>query len=296
MIPSLYQLAIHSIKEKTNNFNKLGLPRIISKNIKDCCGTINKLKIVYLYEYFDDSISNNHVNCFKTRFSHLTDTTRKQFIIIRVAQCGNFDILKYLNSMGYIKKYISTNLIANYNFMNGIMKHIDCLKYLYKNGYALTGNIRYSNLACLEYAHENGCPWNESTCDKAAETGNLDCLEYAHKHGCPWNESTCNKAAETGNLMCLKYAHEHGCPWSESTCAKAAVHNNIACLKYAHEHGCPWDQETCFNAACNGNLACLEYAHKNGCQMDILIISNKECYDYVAKHGCLANSVLNNFE
>jgi len=35
-------------------------------------------------------------------------------------------------------------------------------------------------LACLEYAHDNECPWNEHTCHNAANGGHLTCLEYAH--------------------------------------------------------------------------------------------------------------------
>ena len=33
----------------------------------------------------------------------------------------------------------------------------------------------------LKYAHENGCPWNEGTCSKAAEGGHLEVLKYAHE-------------------------------------------------------------------------------------------------------------------
>ena len=46
----------------------------------------------------------------------------------------------------------------------------------------------------------------------AAEYGHLECLQYAHENGCPWDEWTCSEAAENGHLECLKYAHEFGCP------------------------------------------------------------------------------------
>ena len=51
------------------------------------------------------------------------------------------------------------------------------------------------HLDCLKYAHENGCPWNENTCAKAATNGHLDCLKYAHENGCPWDRNTCYGAA-----------------------------------------------------------------------------------------------------
>ena len=30
----------------------------------------------------------------------------------------------------------------------------------------------------------------------AAKGGYLECLQYAHEQGCPWNEETCISAAE----------------------------------------------------------------------------------------------------
>ncbi len=51
---------------------------------------------------------------------------------------------------------------------------------------------QYGRLDCLRYAHENGCPWDETTCRYAAQYGHLDILRYAHENGCPWNESTCD--------------------------------------------------------------------------------------------------------
>jgi hypothetical protein len=101
-------------------------------------------------------------------------------------------------------------------------------------------------------------------CSLAAGGGHLGCLEYLHEHGCPWNESTCHWAARGGHLECLKYAHEHGCPWNEDTCRAAAQNGHTECLKYAHEHGCPWDERTCIKAVQNGHDDCLKYARDNG--------------------------------
>ena len=91
----------------------------------------------------------------------------------------------------------------------------------------------------LKYAHENGCPWDEDTCEAATEDGHLGCLKYAHENGCPWDESACEAAARCGHLECLKYAHENGCPWDEWVCHEAAKGGHLECLKYAHENRCP---------------------------------------------------------
>jgi len=61
------------------------------------------------------------------------------------------------------------------------------------------------------YAHEHNYPWNELTCDYAAENGHLDCLVYAHENGCPWNNITCDYAAEHEyNMMVNEALDEQG--------------------------------------------------------------------------------------
>jgi hypothetical protein len=143
---------------------------------------------------------------------------------------------------------------------------------------------------CLQYLHENGCPWDEGACNYAAENGQLNHLKYLYENGCPWDESTCCSAAFGGRLHCLKYAREHGCPWDERVvtasayyldCLKyvyeqgmplslpvidrAAVCGRLECLKYLHEHGCPWDEQTYDNAVRGGNPECLKYLEEQDC-------------------------------
>ena len=74
----------------------------------------------------------------------------------------------------------------------------------------------------LKYAHENGCPWDEGTCEWAAMGGHLDVLKYLHDNGCPWDEDTCLMAAEGGHLHVLQWARENGCPWSKVECYRMA--------------------------------------------------------------------------
>jgi hypothetical protein len=47
----------------------------------------------------------------------------------------------------------------------------------------------------------------------AAANGHLEVLKYAHENGCPWNQTMCSEAARNGQLEVLKYGHEDGCPW-----------------------------------------------------------------------------------
>ena len=136
------------------------------------------------------------------------------------------------------------------------------------------------HLECLQFAHANGCPWDEYTCACAALGGQLACLKYLHANGCPWDQRTCANAARRGNLTCLQYAHTNGCPWDKGTCRWAAAEGHLTCLEYAHTNGCPWDWCTCWKAAGGGHLACLEYAHTNGCPWD-----EDRCRKYAADWG-----------
>jgi len=52
--------------------------------------------------------------------------------------------------------------------------------------------------------------------------GNLEVLQWAHGNGCPWDEQTCYWAVTGGHLDVPRWAREKGCPWSEETRAMAA--------------------------------------------------------------------------
>jgi len=75
-------------------------------------------------------------------------------------------------------------------------------------------------LACLQWVRENGCPWNEKTCEAAAVSAGhlLTCLQWARENGCKWDEETCEAAAEGGHFSCLEWVRENGCPWNERIC------------------------------------------------------------------------------
>ena len=47
----------------------------------------------------------------------------------------------------------------------------------------------------LKHSQENVSQTNQRKTKKAAEGGHLEVLKYAHENGCPWGEWTCSKAA-----------------------------------------------------------------------------------------------------
>jgi hypothetical protein len=149
---------------------------------------------------------------------------------------------------------------------------------------------RVNAVELLRYAHEHGCPLDESGM-LAAAANSLDCLRYMHDTGYPWNDRVCAAAAEAGELACLSYAHGQGCPWTTNTCAAAASAGQIDCLKYARDNGCPWDADAVNGAARNGHVACLRFALNRGCPTNAdtcvnAVEGGKHCLALVRHHGC----------
>ena len=121
------------------------------------------------------------------------------------------------------------------------------------------GAARVGNLAVVQWAHEQGCTWDEETCWLAAKGGHVDVLQWAREHGCPWDlKACCRVGVESGHLNVLQYVHR--CEWSGrlwcdgNTCTIAAKGGHLDVLKYLHESGCPWDERTCAHAAEGGHL------------------------------------------
>ena len=76
--------------------------------------------------------------------------------------------------------------------------------------------VVFSDLECLKYLHENGCPWNEEVCCYATSGGHFEILNYLHAKGCPRDRNTCSSAARGGRFEILNYLHAKGCPTSEA--------------------------------------------------------------------------------
>ncbi|CAB9531826.1 ankyrin containing protein (ISS) [Seminavis robusta] len=113
---------------------------------------------------------------------------------------------------------------------------------------------KIGNIMVMQWAHQQGFPWDEATCACATEHGHLELLQWLHANGCPWDVWTCTKAAENGHLEILQWLRENGCPWDVRTCEGAAENGHLEVLKWARANDCPWDELTCEKAAENGHL------------------------------------------
>ena len=85
----------------------------------------------------------------------------------------------------------------------------------------------------LEWARENGCPWDSDACMFAAQEGNLSTLQWLRAKGCPWDERVCRCAALGGHLEVLRWARENGCRWdlvSQALAARLGYWDNLGNL------------------------------------------------------------------
>ena len=79
------------------------------------------------------------------------------------------------------------NYVCNYAAMRGSVR---LLKWTRENNRdleyvdVLIYAALHGQLPVLQYLHENGCPWDELTCQYAALYKHWDCLQYAVDNKC----------------------------------------------------------------------------------------------------------------
>jgi len=157
--------------------------------------------------------------------------------------------------------------------MRAIVKSRSLLQWARENGCPWDARVcaaaaRGGHLETLQWARANGCPWDLMTGVEAASGGFLETLKWARENGCSWDVDTCTAAAKHGHLRVLKYLRLNKCPWNSWTCAVAAKHGRLETLKWARANGCPWDVWTGVNAAEAGHLETLRWARGNGCPIN----------------------------
>ena len=134
-------------------------------------------------------------------------------------------------------------------------------------------------LKCLIYSHESHpgmeYVWDRNTTFIACFNGHLECLQYAHENGCPWHPKTTYVAAFNGHLKCLQYAHENGCEWDPNTIRAAALYGHLECLMYIYEN-CG-DVATWENANLDENCGYLEPQDRLNLDEDF----SKEIQDFI---------------
>ncbi|CAB9529890.1 ankyrin repeat protein [Seminavis robusta] len=129
--------------------------------------------------------------------------------IYEIAIHGNLKMLEWAQQRGcpwhvYAKRQLD---MGNWKSCSGRMRmgvhRIEELANLLLEG---------GHLGILQWAYENGCPWDETTCAAAARGGHFEILKWAHQNGCPWDTFTVHDANAGGHLEIVRWARQNGCP------------------------------------------------------------------------------------
>ena len=72
--------------------------------------------------------------------------------------------------------------------------------------------VKLGCLTALRNLRQRGHLDKTYICLCAAWSGHLQVLQWARENGCPWDEDTCSGAAHNGHLEVLRWARANGCP------------------------------------------------------------------------------------
>jgi len=89
----------------------------------------------------------------------------------------------------------------------------------------------------LQWATEEGCPWNELITSLPAQAGHLHILKWLFEQKlreASWHGRTSYVAAQAGHSDLLQWAIRAGCPWHEQACAAAAGAGHFEAVKWMH--------------------------------------------------------------
>lgn len=259
--------------EKGYEINEESMLRAVRNENLDCLKYIYKIK---------DQIKINFEKCSswaainnKIEVLKFLDENKIKFednIIVRATETGNFELFKYCyNKCGWPDDKINT--ITRICARDG---HFKILKFAHENGCKWDNEtcnyaILMGNMDCLEYAHNNGCYWDEEAyinfmklhCNSRLT---ISYIEYLRSYKCPWNEKVFKYAVESGYTICIDYLLKNGCPHDKNI--SNYYIKSVDCLEYLHKNNFKWDETTCSNFTKFGAYDCLVYANKNGCPWD----------------------------
>jgi len=202
----------------------------------------------------ETAVINGQIECVKTLFRSIIVTRsrvtynsqNRVYSVSKLTQAaarhGQLECLQYLHERQRCPLHLCATLAAGSG-------SLDCLKYIIERRQSQVEDGNFSIYAC----------------DAAAENGHLHCLQYLHEQGCPWDYNVGITAASAGSLSCLQYFYENGGEWHHLVCQAAALNGHLPCLQYAHEHGCPWTSNVRTAAAQKKHQHVLNYAEVNGC-------------------------------
>ena len=129
--------------------------------------------------------------------------------------------------------------------------------------------VRRGDLALLQWAVREGCPWDSLTTLLIARGGHFEMLEWAmtNSPGSVWDPCTMNELVHRqAPLKVLKRCLEQGCPLPINMVGTLVETRQREVLEWLICAGCPWERSTTRRIAYTNDLDLMQWAIANGCQ------------------------------
>ncbi|KYQ90786.1 hypothetical protein DLAC_11773 [Tieghemostelium lacteum] len=200
-------------------------------------GTLNSCCLNGNSEFLDHLLSNETLDFSflntKENFDDLENQNNKKLLSISACKSGHVNVLKVIHKHNMI--------IGDYLLDTVKDGQLDCVKWLFENGFNIHSTHAINNCQSLEsvkYFHEI-TPFK---CDKnlADHTANNpDILEFIFENDKPCSTDCAKNACKIGNLDSIKLIHRHY-PLSidiVSCYSNAAINGHLHILKYLESQG-----------------------------------------------------------
>ena len=83
-------------------------------------------------------------------------------------------------------------------------------------------------------------PLGPDVCAEAAKGGKLKALMWLRENGCPWDEKTCEISVECSYARLANWAREK---WQSLGLKRDDITDTHRSSRWLRENGCPWDEE-----------------------------------------------------
>ncbi|GFH44920.1 hypothetical protein CTEN210_01394 [Chaetoceros tenuissimus] len=175
--------------------------------------------------------------------------------------------------------------------------------------YAMHNSDDSAALEVLKLLRTYSCPWDEKTCEDAADRQNFESLIWAKSNGCPWNPNTFLKVLSSRSITVIEYflrsenellsldgiferVFSSGGELGPHLGDKISDDSIIAKLKVLRSYGLPLTARACFLAAHLGRLRALQWLKYMECPWDVATCTGAVCgfqpeiLKYAHENGC----------
>ena len=131
------------------------------------------------------------------------------------------------------------------------------------------------HLEVLQWARENGCPWDEETCSARLREATWRCFSGRVRTGARGTRRRANTRRGEATWRCCSGRVRTGARGTRRTCENAAGGGHLEVLKWARENGCPFTWRCCSGRVRTGVRGTSSRGH-----------APRTGRPYLVEHGC----------